>query len=122
MNDDYETPPLLYKDLDAEFHFTLDPCPIGGVGGLEKDWDEEVVFCNPPYSNIQPWVDKALKSKGTVVMLLPSRTDRQWFHDLYPRAEIRWIKGRVRFSGMKTNPPFAVFIAIIRGHNHGRSL
>lgn len=48
-------------------------------------------------------------------MLIPSRTDTQWFHDyVYGKAEIRFVKGRIRFNG-KDNAPFPSLVAIYRG-------
>jgi site-specific DNA-methyltransferase (adenine-specific) len=38
---------------------------------------------------------------GVVVMLIPSRTDTRYFHDfIYGKAEIRFIKGRLKFVDM----------------------
>lgn len=36
----WATPKALYELLDAEFHFTLDPCPLGDVviDGLKLSW------------------------------------------------------------------------------------
>ena len=48
-------------------------------------------------------------------MLIPSRTDTKAFHELIlPYAEIRFIKGRVKFGGSKDNAPFASMIVIYR--------
>ena len=67
------------------------------------------IFCNPPYSRRtkdkpgqEDWIKKAAeegsKPGAVVVMLLPARTDTAAFHGyIYHRAEIRFIKGRVRF-------------------------
>ncbi len=32
-SDDWATPKKLYDELDAEFHFDYDPCPLNGRGG-----------------------------------------------------------------------------------------
>ena len=77
------------------------------------------MFCNPPYSKISQWVEKAYRETRTdntvVVMLIPSRTDTRYFHDyIYQRSEIRFIKGRVRFSD-KGSAPFPSMIVIFRG-------
>ena len=49
-------------------------------------------------------------------MLIPARTDTRWFHNfIYNRAEIRFIKGRLRFSGSSVNAPFPSMIVIFRG-------
>jgi hypothetical protein len=114
----WSTPPELIRDLTLEFGVLYDPCPINGTGGLEKDWPGKV-FVNPPFNTIPLWLSKAAqeleKRTDLCVFLLPSRTDRPWFHDVVLKhAEIRWIRGRVKFCGATTNPPFACFIAIFR--------
>ena len=127
---EWATPQDFYDKLNAEFHFTLDPCATPENAkcekfytkeqdGLAQDWTGETVFCNPPYGRkIGLWIEKCYKhSRGgwTAVMLIPSRTDTQWFHDyVYGKAEIRFVKGRIRFNG-KGNAPFPSLVAIYRG-------
>ena len=78
------------------------------------------VFCNPPYGReIGKWVEKAYRtnkeSGDLVVMLLPARTDTKWFHDfIYHKAEIRFIKGRLKFGGSKNSAPFPSMVVIYR--------
>ena len=65
------------------------------------------------------WVKKAYEEsrKGaTVVMLLPARTDTRWFHEwVYERAaEIRFLRGRLRFGGAKNSAPFPSMIVVFR--------
>ena len=74
---------------------------------------------NPPYGReIGKWVKKAYEEsrKGcTVVCLLPSRTDTRRFHDyIYGKAEIRFIKGRLKFGGCKNSAPFPSMIVVFR--------
>ena len=65
---------------------------------------------------IGEWVKKASKSKATVVMLLPARTDTKWFHEyIYKKAEIRFIKGRLKFGNSVNSAPFPSMIVIFRG-------
>lgn len=53
---------------------------------------------------------------GLAVMLLPARTDTRWFHTyIYGKAEIRFIKGRLRFGNATENAPFPSMIVIFRG-------
>jgi site-specific DNA-methyltransferase (adenine-specific) len=110
---EWETPPEVFAPLDAEFGFTLDPCATPANAkcakfytesqdGLEQDWRGERVFMNPPYGKeIYPWTRKAKTEaeRGTLVVgLLPASTDLQWWHDdIVGRAEVRYIRGRVRF-------------------------
>lgn len=117
-SDSYATPKAFYDELDNEFHFNFDPCPLNehpgrGEDGLLMEWGSST-FMNPPYSNPMPWVRKAYEEslKGKVVVgLLRGDTSTQWFHDyVLGKAEIRFIKGRIRFNG---NPaPFPSIIAI----------
>lgn len=116
-HDNWSTPVDVYEALDREFGFNDDPCPIGGGGGLERDWISPV-FVNPPYSNLKAWCKKAyeehLKGK-TVVMLIPSRTDTFAFHEYCMKAtEIRFIRGRLKFGGSKNSAPFPSAIIIFK--------
>ena len=74
-------------------------------------------WCNPPYGReIANWVRKASEESGTVVMLLPARTDTRWFHEfVWKKTEIRFIKGRLKFGGAKASAPFASMVVIFRG-------
>lgn len=77
------------------------------------------VFCNPPYSRIADWVQKAyyesLKPDTLVCLLIPARTDTKYFHDyILHRSEIRFVKGRLKFSGARYNAPFPSMIVIFR--------
>ncbi len=111
---DWETPKDLFRSLDEEFHFTLDPASTDENAlckkhftekedGLVQSWAGETVYCNPPYGrNLPAWIEKAYREalKGaTVVMLIPARTDTKAFHNfIYGKAEIRFIRGRLRFG------------------------
>ena len=78
------------------------------------------VFCNPPYGReIGKWVEKAYRTNeehgDLVVMLLPARTDTKWFHDfIYHKAEIRFVKGRIKFGGSTSGAPFPSMVIIYR--------
>lgn len=79
------------------------------------------VFCNPPYGRtIGEWVKKSYeesKQLGTiVVMLIPARTDTKWFHEyIYGKAEIRFIRDRLKFGGCKNAAPFPSMVVIFKG-------
>lgn len=130
-SDEWGTPDEFFKALDAEFHFDLDPCATEEnhkcdeyytkeTDGLLQDWGGRAVFCNPPYSEISKWVEKCYregqKDNTVVVLLIPSRTDTKYFWNfIVHRAELRFVKGRLRFGGSKTNAPFSSLIVIYRG-------
>jgi site-specific DNA-methyltransferase (adenine-specific) len=122
-NDNYATPDFIFAALEREFGITLDPCPLNPEpteDGLQLDWTDQVVFCNPPWSNIAPWVEKALISRCTTVLLLPARTDVHWFHQLLhrPNVELRFFRKRVHFirDGVDKNPTDGTLVAIVRGN------
>ncbi len=130
----WSTPWNFFEKLNDEFHFTLDPCSTHENAkcykhftieedGLLQDWGNEVVFCNPPYGRqIKDWVKKAYeesqKDNTTVVMLIPARTDTIYFHEyIYHKAEIRFIKGRLKFGDAKNAAPFPSMVVIFRKDN-----
>jgi len=113
----YSTPKWLYEELDKEFHFDFDPCPLGGgIDGLSIEWGKRN-YINPPYGRtIGLWIKKAYESRELCVMLLPSRTDTKWWHNYCMKAsEIRFIKGRLKFSDSKNSAPFPSCIVIYKG-------
>lgn len=124
--DSWQTPDYLKQALKVEFDWDLDPCPYepNWTPGVHKDglainWDGKKVYVNPPYSDIERWVTKALDSKALTVLLLPSRTDTDWFRLLLHRgAEIRFFRKRVHFNpppGCKRrSPPEGNLLAIVR--------
>lgn len=119
----HATPIAVYGELDAEFGFTLDPCPLDPMGGLsmfsrdglDRSWAGERVFCNPPYGRgIGDWLAKASEAE-VAVYLLPARTDTRWWHDHAMRAtEIRFLRGRLKFGNATTGAPFPSVVLVYR--------
>ena len=130
---DWATPQDFFDKLNEEFHFTLDPCAddynhkcakyyTKDQDGLQQDWSGEIVFCNPPYGrDVSKWVRKCFQEVYSgkckcAVVLVAARTDTKWFHDyIYKRAEIRFIKGRLKFGEQTQPAPFPSMVAIFRG-------
>jgi phage N-6-adenine-methyltransferase len=128
-SNEWTTPQWLFDELNKEFEFTLDPCSThenhkcnkyytNEDDGLKQDWSGEVVFVNPPYGNqLRIWVKKcheeSQKPNTIVVMLIPSRTDTSYFHDyIYNKAEIRFLRGRLKFGDSKNSAPFPSMIVV----------
>jgi len=115
----YATPKWLYDELDKEFHFDYDPCPLGGdIDGLSAQWGKRN-YINPPYGReIGKWIAKSYYNSlgGRLsVMLLPSRTDTKWWHDYVMKAEeIRFVKGRLKFGDCKNSAPFPSCVVIFK--------
>jgi phage N-6-adenine-methyltransferase len=128
----WSTPQYTYDRLDEIYHFELDPCCnlknckckygfwVEEYDGLKESWGKyKSIFMNPPYGRtIGKWIKKAYEEsqKGcTVVCLLPARTDTKWFHEyIYNKAEIRFIKGRLKFGDSKNSAPFPSMIVIFK--------
>jgi hypothetical protein len=106
------TPPELYAELDAEFHFDFDPCPYPlpeGFDGLRCEWGQSN-YVNPPFGSIihegrkkgpTAWVRKAkwvlmlLKAIGTEVRNL---------------GDVRWLSIEDKSAGKGTGRHIAAFI------------
>lgn len=130
QTDNWATPQWLFDELDKEFHFTLDPCASKDNAKCEKFYTKEdnglnqnwggVIFCNPPYGReIGKWVAKcaeeAKKPDTICVMLIPARTDTKWFHEyIYHKAEIRFLKGRLKFGDSSNSAPFPSMIVVFK--------
>jgi len=114
---DWQTPDAVYEELDNEFHFDFDPCPVSPTfDGLNVEWGG-TNFVNPPYGRELPkWAKKGYEEaqKGKVVVfLVPSRTDTTYWHNYFMKAnEIRFIKGRLKFKGANNSAPFPSAIVI----------
>jgi len=124
FNVNEKTPTGFYNQLNEEFHFDFDPCPLNPefiVDGLTIPWGKRV-YVNPPYGKaIRGWLEKGLQeiengNSELVVFLLPSYTDVKWFHEIaLPLAsEIRFIKGRLKFGEHNNTAPFANLLLIFR--------
>lgn len=124
----WETPQDFFDQYNAEFGFTLDVCATAEntkcamffspqEDGLKQLWIG-VCWMNPPYGRtIGAWMRKAYESSlsgATVVCLVPARTDTKWWHDFAMKGEIRFIKGRLKFSGNKRNAPFPNAVVIFK--------
>jgi phage N-6-adenine-methyltransferase len=126
---EWTTPQALFDALDEEFHFTIDVCASRENAKCERfltatddaltvPWTG-VCWMNPPYGrSIGKWLRKAhdeAKAGATVVCLIPARTETAWWHDFVPKAhEVRFIRGRLRFSGMAVNAPFPSAIVVFK--------
>lgn len=119
LTPNWATPRAVYEQLDAEFHFDLDPCELKDAtiwDGKALSWAGRRVFCNPPYGpGIGDWLAKA-REAAVAVFLLPARTDTKWWHTYAMDAdEIRFIRGRLKFGGAIYNAPFPSCVLVFCG-------
>lgn len=127
---DWETPDELFQPLNKEFGFTLDVCATPenskcpqfftiADNALVKDW-RGVCWMNPPFGEQGKWVRKAYQSAlegATVVCLLPSRTNTNWWHDYCMKGEVRFVRGRPKFKGAEHGLPQPLSIVVFTPAN-----
>ncbi len=133
------TPKFVFDYYDRRFNFTCDfaashenalcehyfsePDDNGEGGALGCSPDDGcldgsvAVWCNPPYSNIKPWVQKCYtmaEATGKVfVMLIPADTSVKWFKLAFEHCtECHFISGRLSFINEETKQP-------VNGNNKG---
>jgi len=116
VTDHWSTPESLYNQLNQEFSFNYDPCPLNSEQDLFNAQWGTIVFCNPPYSELKKWLKRCYEHSlqgNIVVCLIPSRTDTIAWHEYVMKAkEIRFIKGRLKFGGSKNPAPFPSCIVV----------
>jgi len=121
-SDHYYTSKDFYEQVNKEFNFDFDPCPLRHDieiwNGLEVDWNGNV-YVNPPYSHIEVWLQKGIEEikKGNankVVYLIPLRTDSWYWHReiLKYAKDVRLVRGRLRFGDNKDLAPFGVALIV----------
>jgi phage N-6-adenine-methyltransferase len=140
--DDRATDPTLFAALDQRFRFSIDVAAAPHntrcarffdrlSDGLGQSWAGERIWCNPPYSAISPWVEKAWAEHPQaplIVMLLPAnRTEQAWWQDMVEPyrdrpgspLSIEFLRGRLRFVkagqtsiGPNERPPFGCCLLI----------
>jgi phage N-6-adenine-methyltransferase len=107
-HDCWATPQKLFDEIDREGLFTVDVCAEAGSAkspnywtihddGLSQDWSKHRVYCNPPYSNIEPWVEKC-RTAELACLLVPVASDSGWFHKaIWFATVIDFFRGRINF-------------------------
>ena len=110
------TPKSIWNDLIKEFNFTVDACASDKNHllpkywtekntALDKNWDNEIVYCHPMYDiNIPKFIKKAIESKCITVFLLPASTNAEYFHNyLYKKnnVDIRFLRKEKGGNGYK---------------------
>lgn len=118
--DCWQTPLWLFDALDIEFGFWLDAAASKQNtlcqtylseedDALSLEWASHgAIWCNPPYSKILPWVEKAAeqceRQRQPVVMLVPEDMSVGWFSKALDSVdEIRVITdGRINFVNATT--------------------
>lgn len=116
------TPVSLFNTLHDEYGFTLDGAASSENALLPRystieapyRWAGERVFCNPPWSNIRPFIELAAVAE-MAVLLVPARTNAKWFHRaLELGAKVRCFLGKPRFGNSKWNSPVDCVLLVFK--------
>lgn len=124
-SDMWATPQDFYDVLDREFGFEVDVCATAEnskcpaffteeQNGLAQTWTG-TCWMNPPYSEIGTWIQKAAHAAAdgaTVVALIPARVDTRYWWDYCRHAEIRFVRGRLKFGGSPNSAPFPSAVVV----------
>jgi hypothetical protein len=117
---------LIFTKWELEKKAFYDPVPKGTpykspcfFNGLYGSWNI-LNYINPPYEvkTLTLFVKKAIQQahEGRIsIMLLPAKTDQDWFHlDILRNGfEILWIRKRLRFKNNKDHATSSHFLVKI---------
>lgn len=110
----WRTPRALFDVLDMKYRFNLDGAADAENGLVPEastvehpiPWEGRRVFCNPPWSNIKPFVEQAPTAE-VAVLLVPARTNARWFHRaLDLGAKPMFFVGKPKFESQDGAAPF----------------
>ena len=116
VRDLWSTPSELVEWMESEYgDYDIDAAASKENAVCEKFYSKETnclkrwwgsnkhIWLNPPYSNITPFVKKAIEQmehNNQIDILLPCDTSTGWFYEAQQRAaEIIWITGEVYHEG-----------------------
>lgn len=120
LKQNWSTPRDLFDSLHATYRFTMDGASESGNGLLPKastaeiplPWHGERVFCNPPWSNIRPFIEQAPVAE-LAVFLVPARTNARWFHyALELGAHPHFFRPKPKFVGAQHVSPVDVLLLV----------
>lgn len=117
IRDLWQTPRWLFEAINKRYKFTCDIAAslenhLVDTFLTEEDnaltydfsgFEGKYLWCNPPYSDITPWVELAIRNrnefKAGTVLLIPADTSVKWFGRCVDEAdEIVFItEGRISF-------------------------
>jgi len=128
IRDLWQTPDFVFEYYDNRFNFQFDVAASQENSLCENFYNEQhnalsdrcswdgPNWCNPPYSDIMPWVEKAVSEMGKgrlTVMLIPADTSVKWFNKAFDNcSECHFISGRLAFINAETQKP-------VSGNNKG---
>ena len=128
------TPPEIYKALDREFHFDMDPCPypFKGVDGIDLEWGFSN-YVNPPFNRsdeqngrtMTDWVKKSIEEskKGKTVVLIFNTSNLinmliEAGAEMRSMGRVKWLDGKTKDTWKS---PSNTTLFILRGRKKGVS-
>lgn len=136
MSGEFGTPSWLWDPLHEEFQFTIDGAAskknaklpryvTKEQNALTQDFADERVWCNPPYTRgavkdfFHHFMSITRRPKGQcllAVLLIPTYTERSWYHKYRSQFEVRFIAQRIAFIGGESGARGNHMLVIFRSH------
>ncbi len=115
--DEWRTP----SDLYGFFRGWDDPALPGSSDGLAREWGDPT-YCNPPYSDPERWIDKAIDEarKGKrIALLLKHDSSTRWWAKLHEAGAYFFAAlGRLHYSDRGgADFPSVLVILPVRGRS-----
>lgn len=130
-NDNWATPGWLYHYANTVFGpFDCDVCASEENAkvdryftieddALKQEWGENN-WCNPPYSNIGPWVEAAMRAPGPTTFLVPADFSTDWAKRLEALSnKILLLNMRIKFVGASQGARFASMLCQVGADRWG---
>jgi DNA (cytosine-5)-methyltransferase 1 len=123
---DYQTPPEFIAAVKRKLRireFDIDLAASAENAQAESYIDEEInslnpyiywdeyneggwSWLNPPFSNIRPWVEKAMLSTSKIAVLVPASVGSNWWREyVHEVATVLFLNGRLTFVGASAPCP-----------------
>ena len=134
IRDTWATPKPMFREFHREWNFTRDICANAmnhklpdfvteKENGLDPEkWKGQRIWCNPPFSNIRPWVTigRDLARSGECplsVFMLPVMAGVRWYDIAATSGEFhQFLGGRTNYeqpSGInRSSPTFGSMLAV----------
>jgi len=109
------TPDIIWKQLKQKYNFTVDACSSDKNhllpkywtkenSALEKNWDNEIVYCHPMYdSKIVKFIEKAFQHKCLAVFLIPANPNSNYFLKYFWNNDENAIRKNIKIHFLPRN-------------------
>lgn len=120
-SDDWKTPSAIYQEFMN--HGWIDCFKYqSDKNELFNNYYDKKLFINPPFSKmkeISSWIICQITNNNRVALLIPARTDTNYFHELLKfRPFIIFIKGRLKYNDTGTAPFPTLLLVFDRNYHY----